>query len=231
METVSTKANTLALTSPKRSAICTALLASMLIASPLILSSCGFHLRGYDSPMTYSAQNTVLSLDDNNPVSFRLKLPLKQRLNAVGVTVVDDIGRQINNSDKQYTSSIRVENVQLRRYELVGVLTEVRLVLAADVFYETLNNTQGQPTEPMTVKNKVQVERTYQFDEASVSIEDKQGKQVQDWLYENLAQRITDQYVALSLPRVTPVAKPSDPSKVSVLVPTEAAAGTTESAP
>ncbi|HBH33842.1 MAG TPA: hypothetical protein DDW38_04755, partial [Psychrobacter sp.] len=124
----------------KRGALCTALVSVALLGSPLILSSCGFHLRGYDSPMTYAVQSTALTINDDDPVSFRLKLPLKQRLNAVGVNVVDDIGRQINSSEKQYTSSIRVENVQLRRYELVGVLTEVRLVLSADVFYETLNN-------------------------------------------------------------------------------------------
>lgn len=214
----------------KRGALCTALLTAALVAAPLMLSSCGFHLRGYDSPMTYVAQTTSLSLNDNDPTSFRLKQPLTQRLNAVGVNVVDNIGRQINSSDKQYTSSIRVENVKLKRYELVGVLTEVRLVLSADVFYETLNNDQGQASEPMIVKNQVQVERTYQFDEASVSTDDKQGKQIEEWLYRNLAQRITDQYVALNLPRVAPKAKQDD-SKIAVLVPTDSDSPTAESTP
>ena len=214
----------------KRGALCTALLTAALVAAPLMLSSCGFHLRGYDSPMTYVAQTTSLSLNDNDPISFRLKQPLTQRLNAVGVNVVDNIGRQINSSDKQYTSSIRVENVKLKRYELVGVLTEVRLVLSADVFYETLNNDQGQASEPMIVKNQVQVERTYQFDEASVSTDDKQGKQIEEWLYRNLAQRITDQYVALNLPRVAPKAKQDD-SKIAVLVPTDSDLPATESTP
>ncbi len=214
----------------KRGALCTALLTAALVATPLILSSCGFHLRGYDSPMTYVTQSTSLSLNDNDPTSFRLKQPLTQRLNAVGVNVVDDIGRQINSSDKQYTSSIRVENVKLKRYELVGVLTEVRLVLSADVFYETLNNDQGETDEPMIVKNQVQVERTYQFDEASVSTDDKQGKQIEEWLYINLAQRITDQYVALNLPRVAPKAKQDD-SKIAVLVPTDSTSPAAESTP
>lgn len=214
----------------KRGALCTALLTAALVAAPLMLSSCGFHLRGYDSPMTYVAQTTSLSLNDNDPTSFRLKQPLTQRLNAVGVNVVDNIGRQINSTDKQYTSSIRVENVKLKRYELVGVLTEVRLVLSADVFYETLNNDQGQASEPMIVKNQVQVERTYQFDEASVSTDDKQGKQIEEWLYRNLAQRITDQYVALNLPRVAPKAKQDD-SKIAVLVPTDSDLPATESTP
>ena len=230
MTHLSAQTETRSVATNKRGALCTALLTAALVGAPLMLSSCGFHLRGYDSPMTYAVQSTRLSLNDNDPTSFRLKQPLTQRLNAVGVNVVDDIGRQINSSDKQYTSTIRVENIRLKRYELVGVLTEVRLVLSADVFYETLNNTQGQPNEPMTVKNQVQVERTYQFDEASVSTDDKQGKQIEEWLYRNLAQRITDQYVALNLPRVAPEAKPDD-SKIAVLVPTDSASADTESTP
>ncbi|HAO59762.1 MAG TPA: hypothetical protein DCQ89_05355 [Psychrobacter sp.] len=230
MTHLSAQTETRSVATNKRGALCTALLTAALVGAPLMLSSCGFHLRGYDSPMTYAVQSTRLSLNDNDPTSFRLKQPLTQRLNAVGINVVDDIGRQINSSDKQYTSTIRVENIRLKRYELVGVLTEVRLVLSADVFYETLNNTQGQPNEPMTVKNQVQVERTYQFDEASVSTDDKQGKQIEEWLYRNLAQRITDQYVALNLPRVAPEAKPDD-SKIAVLVPTDSASADTESTP
>lgn len=230
MTHLSAQTETRSVATNKRGALCTALLTAALVGAPLMFSSCGFHLRGYDSPMTYAVQSTRLSLNDNDPTSFRLKQPLTQRLNAVGINVVDDIGRQINSSDKQYTSTIRVENIRLKRYELVGVLTEVRLVLSADVFYETLNNTQGQPNEPMTVKNQVQVERTYQFDEASVSTDDKQGKQIEEWLYRNLAQRITDQYVALNLPRVAPEAKPDD-SKIAVLVPTDSASSDTESTP
>lgn len=228
MTHLSAQTETRSVATNKRGSLCTALLTAALVGAPLMLSSCGFHLRGYDSPMTYAVQSTRLSLNDNDPTSFRLKQPLTQRLNAVGINVVDDIGRQINSSDKQHTSTIRVENIRLKRYELVGVLTEVRLVLSADVFYETLNNTQGQPNEPMTVKNQVQVERTYQFDEASVSTDDKQGKQIEEWLYRNLAQRITDQYVALNLPRVAPEAKPDD-SKIAVLVPTDSASSDTES--
>ena len=230
MTHLSAQTETRSVATNKRGSLCTALLTAALVGAPLMLSSCGFHLRGYDSPMTYAVQSTRLILNDNDPTSFRLKQPLTQRLNAVGINVVDDIGRQINSSDKQHTSTIRVENIRLKRYELVGVLTEVRLVLSADVFYETLNNTQGQPNEPMTVKNQVQVERTYQFDEASVSTDDKQGKQIEEWLYRNLAQRITDQYVALNLPRVAPEAKPDD-SKIAVLVPTDSASADTESTP
>jgi len=207
------------------------LITAVLLGSPLLLSSCGFHLRGYDAPMAYSVGSTVLSINEDDIVSFRIKRPLKQRLNAVGINVVDDIGRQINSSNQLYTSTIKVSNVQLKRYELVGVLTEVRLVLSADVIYETLNNSDGASSAPMIVKNKVQVERTYQFDEASVSIEDKQGAQIQDWLYDNLSQRIADQYVALSLPRVAPEASAKQNPKPLVVAPKSDASTNAELVP
>lgn len=212
---MTTKATTQKAT-PKRLAV--TLLAGLSILSPLMLSGCGFHLRGYDVPMTYAVGSTVLSIGDD-AVSFRLKLPLKEKLNSVGIRVVDDIGRQINTSNQLYTGTIRVDNVRFRRYELVGVLTEVRLVLAADVTFETLDNIEGQSGKPMIVKNNIQVERSYQYDEASVSIEDKQGQQIRDWLYDSLSQRITDQYVALSLPRVAPSAKTTDFGVPATIVP------------
>ena len=217
--------------SDKHRGLSTMLITAVLLGSPLLLSSCGFHLRGYDAPMAYSVGSTVLSINEDDIVSFRIKRPLKQRLNAVGINVVDDIGRQINSSNQLYTSTIKVSNVQLKRYELVGVLTEVRLVLSADVIYETLNNRDGASSAPMIVKNKVQVERTYQFDEASVSIEDKQGAQIQDWLYDNLSQRIADQYVALSLPRVAPEASAKQNPKPLVVAPKSDASTNAELVP
>ncbi|MGO1781316.1 MAG: hypothetical protein ACTHZO_03010, partial [Moraxellaceae bacterium] len=80
-----------------------------------------------------------------------------------------------------------------------GVLTEIRLVLSADVSYQTMED-----DEPVTLSNTIRVERSYQYNEASVSTDDQQGDQTRDWLYNSLARRITDQYVALSLPKVAP---------------------------
>ena len=100
----------------------------------------------------------------------------------------------------------------MQKYELVGVLTEVRLVLSADVTYQTLQTEVSSTGSrmPVIVKSPVQVERSYQFNEASVSVEDQQGEHVKDWLYDALARRITDQYVALSLPKVAPSAVTSN---------------------
>lgn len=186
-------------------------LATMLLAAlPLItvlgatatLSGCGFHLRGYDAPLHFDTAKTAVIIEDNR-ISFPLKLPLTRRLQAIGVDVVDGMAlienaNSVNNSAEDI-ATITVTNVRFKRYELVGVLTEIRLVLSADVTYTTVKN-----GKPATLTNPIQVERSYQYNEASVSTDDQQGGQIRDWLYDSLAKRITNQYVALELPKVAP---------------------------
>lgn len=189
-------------------------LATLLVASlPLLtvvstaslLTGCGFHLRGYDAPLRFDVAKTAIIIEDNR-ISFPLKLPLTRQLEALGVDVVDGISMiesatnsTANNTDAEQIATINVNNVRFRRYELVGVLTEIRLVLSADVTYKTIQNGQ-----PVILTNPIQVERSYQYNEASVSTDDQQGSQIRDWLYDSLARRITDQYIAIGLPKVAP---------------------------
>ncbi|MEZ7500864.1 hypothetical protein QO189_00100 [Psychrobacter sp. Arc29] len=190
--------------------------AALLAALPMFailgatagLSGCGFQLRGYDTPMLLNDSKTAVIIEDNR-TSFPLKLPLTRRLITLGVDVidnmtVDDVIRSNQQADAKPIAAIDISNVRFKRYELVGVLTEIRLVLSADVSYQTIEN-----GKPVTLTNPIQVERSYQYNEASVSTDDQQGDQIRDWLYDSLARRITDQYVAISLPKVAPAAKQS----------------------
>lgn len=188
------------------------------------LSGCGFQLRGYDTPMLFDIAKTAVIIEDNR-TAFPLKLPLTRRLEALGLDVIDnmtlaDIANNSNNVGADPIAAITVNNIRFKRYELVGVLTEIRLVLSADVSYQTIEN-----GKPVTLSNPIQVERSYQYNEASVSTDDQQGNQIRDWLYDTLARRITDQYVAISLPKVAPASanKSSQtlksPEKTAVIVP------------
>ncbi len=170
------------------------LVAAVLATSSFGLTGCGFHLRGFEAPLHFDVAKTVVNLEDNK-TAFPLKLPLSKRLKALGVDVIDGMSVSSDNLPAEPLAAITVKNIQFRRYELVGVLTEIRLVLSADVTYQTLQN-----GEPVTLSNPIQVERSYQYNEASVSTEDQQGSQIRDWLYDSLARRISDQYVAIGLP-------------------------------
>ena len=171
-----------------------------VLGTTATLSGCGFQLRGYDAPLTFNVAKTAVIIEDNR-TSFPLKRPLTRRLEALGIEVVDSIAviENANRADADQIAAITVNNVRFKRYELVGVLTEIRLVISADVSYQTLEN-----GKPVTLTNPIQVERSYQYNEASVSTDDQQGAQIRDWLYDSLARRITDQYVAISLPKVAP---------------------------
>ncbi|WP_296243348.1 MULTISPECIES: hypothetical protein [unclassified Psychrobacter] len=184
-------------------ALLTALPMVTVLGTGLSLSGCGFQLRGYDVPMLFDVNKTAVIIEDNR-TSFPLKLPLVSRLKALGVEVIDnmtlaDVASNNQKADADPISTITVNNVRFKRYELVGVLTEIRLVISADVSYKTVEN-----GNPVTLTNPIQVERSYQYNEASVSTDDQQGDQIRDWLYDSLARRITDQYVAISLPKVAP---------------------------
>jgi len=197
-----------------------------VLGATTALTGCGFQLRGYDTPMHFDIAKTAIIIEDNR-TSFPLKLPLTRRLEALGVDVVDSMAlientndNTVNNTvDNKYAdkiATITVNNVRFKSYELVGVLTEIRLVLSANVTYQTMRNGQ-----PVTLTNPIQVERSYQYNEASVSTDDLQGTQISDWLYESLARRITDQYVAIGLPKVAPASanKLSQSSKGSAVTP------------
>ena len=190
-----------------RHKLATALLASLpmlaIVGATASLSGCGFQLRGYDAPMLFDVAKTAVIIEDNR-TAFPLKLPLTKRLEALGVDVITnmtltDVASNNQNVGAETIAAITVNNVRFKRYELVGVLTEIRLVISADVSYQSIDN-----GKPVTLSNPIQVERSYQYNEASVSTDDQQGDQIREWLYDSLARRITDQYVAIALPKVTP---------------------------
>ena len=196
-----------------RQKLATALLASLpmlaIVGATASLSGCGFQLRGYDAPMLFDVAKTAIIIEDNR-TSFPLKLPLTKRLQALGVDVIDnmtlaDVASNNQKVGAETIATITVNNVRFKRYELVGVLTEIRLVMSADVSYQSVED-----GKPVTLTNPIQVERSYQYNEASVSTDDQQGDQIRDWLYDSLARRITDQYVAIALPKIAPnSAKPA----------------------
>ncbi|MGP5493582.1 LPS-assembly lipoprotein LptE [Psychrobacter celer] len=203
--------------------LATALLAALpmmtVLGATTALSGCGFQLRGYETPMLLDVAKTAVIIEDDR-TSFPLKLPLTQRLKALGAEVMsnmtlDDVARNNRQAHAEPIAVIDISNVRFKRYELVGVLTEIRLVLSADVSYQTFEN-----GKPVILKNAIQVDRSYQYNEASVSTDDQQGDQIRDWLYERLARRITDQYVAISLPKVPPSNKQAVPMINSATAPT-----------
>lgn len=179
------------------------ILASVLLSQ---VSACGFHLRGYSSPMSQHIPTTRLVFG-TSPEDLAVKSALKRQFSQLSVSVKDneitatttaaEIS-QANANSATMQPSITVSNIRLQTYQLRGILTEIRMVMSADVSYVTPHNGQL-----ITTKNNIQVQRSYQYDQATVATDNPQADQIKVWLYDNLAQRIADQYMALTLPRVT----------------------------
>lgn len=166
---------------------------SVLIASSLVLSGCGFKLRGYQGyqPLISTNNQTVIIHTDDNKVIYAIKAPLEQKLQALGVNTLPQNIEVDNNG--LHASSIKIENIEFKQYELLGVLTEIRVIISANVSYQLTTNGTNK-----NVQDSIQIERSYQYNEASISVENQQNKQTKQWLYDALAQRIADQYFALS---------------------------------
>ncbi len=157
----------------------------------LQMTACGFHLRGYQTPMSQNIPNTTL-IFSNSRADIALKNALNDKFSLLAIKTTTD-----NNTPNNQTPSIEVKNIRLQNFQLRGVLTEIRMVMSADVTYHILQN-----GKIINKTNTIQVQRSYQYDQASVNIDNPQADQIQNWLYDNLAERIADQYMALSLPQV-----------------------------
>ncbi|WP_066801592.1 hypothetical protein [Moraxella oblonga] len=151
---------------------------SISCVSVLALSGCGFALRGTDKSLHVAPQHQSVELtSDETADAFALKQPLTKHLQVRGITT---------NSANNH---IHLQNVRFRRYDFVGTLTEVRLVLMADVVYQFGDKKYQYP---------LQVERSYQYNEASVVTDDGQDRQTRVWLYDHLSERIAEQYRAIA---------------------------------
>lgn len=157
-----------------------ALSISLMAVGALSLTACGYQLRGMgeNSLKLAPAYSQVNITTEDNALAYGFKHKLATRLAQLGVST---------NSDATHT--IMVQNLRYRRYELLGVLTEVRLLMMADVTYQINGKSVTYP---------IQVERSYQYNEAGVATSDQQGEQAQAWLQDNLAERIAEQYYAMS---------------------------------
>lgn len=151
-----------------------------------LLTGCGFQLRGYSNPVSQIQHHTQLNFG-NSSTDIAVKNTLKQQLNQLGIPTSENQSNRIHSPNQ-----IKVSNIQLQTYQLRGLLTEIRLVMTADVHYEVLQQGKLQ-----NIHNTIQVQRSYQYDQATLATDNPQAEQITLWLYDNLAERIVNQYMAL----------------------------------
>lgn len=174
------------------------------------LSGCGFQLRGYHNTerlkMVRSLPATQLVFG-NAPEDVAVKNALKHQFALMTLPTVDGPTLTNNSSalvDTKGQPTIQVRNIQMQTYRLRGLLTEIRMVMSAEVTYQFQQN-----GAPKIVKNTIQVQRSYQYDQANVATDNPQAEQIKVWLYDNIAQRVAEQYLALAVPTTLPAKLPT----------------------
>lgn len=181
------------------------------------LSACGFHLQGqqpHASANTHtsniSTQLPVLIDAQTSKSAYALRLSLLKQL-----TRYDADAHIADTNDQQEQATlaslgveaanrISIDDVSIQKYQLAGLLTEVRLTMTAKIRYHihnhvhNIHDTSTTHDGTFTHHRTLMVERSYQYNQTSVSVEDLQRTQTEIELYHAMAQRIADQYIALS---------------------------------
>lgn len=159
----------------------TKITALALCVATLLMTGCGYKLRGTAEPTSHSTASSHakyakgVALNVNDGVLYA---HLKKELALAGIR-----------PNPAHTNQIHIEHHEFSRYELVGVLSEVRLVLTAKVRYEL----DGKPHHHTLATTK-----SYQYNEAGVSTQDKEEARVREWLYADMARQVSEQFYTLS---------------------------------
>lgn len=145
----------------------------LMLLLVLAVSSCGFTPRGYLNP----SQSPPLAAVDIASDDVALTQALKRQFTLLGMQTVNDA-----------QSDVKLTHVELQRYQLAGVLSEVRLVLSAKASYAIDGVWHTYP---------IVVSKSYQHNKANLSVDDSEGEQALKWLQQTLASRVAEQYHAL----------------------------------
>lgn len=166
----------------------------VVLLNTLALTGCGYHLRGYDKPVF---QNSTIDLkiananEIHNKTSRNLEKHITTRLLVLGATVNSNYSKRNNLSQLTNTqpndmqTQVTVNNINLRKHRLVGTLTEIQLLMTADVIISTKNK------KPLT--RMLQVQRSYQYDQATVNTANQQEGRIIELMNEAMADKVARQ--------------------------------------
>lgn len=145
----------------------------------LLLPACGYHLRGSTSnPVQLAESYKHVQLIYDDKIDARIADKLTESLLQSGISPAQQ-------SDNQ----IKISQLKFHQLELVGVLSEVQVVLNAQVDFKI---------QDRYIRLPLQVMHSYQLNEAAVTTNDQQGLQVRTWLQDILAEQIAQRYYALA---------------------------------
>lgn len=162
---------------------------TFILILSLLLASCGFKLRGSEQPV-FVNPNITLNVSHSKQNRL-LKKKIMQQLTVLGASVTDI--KQVNASPQKNLSGqvlldntqVNIVNIKLRKHRLVGRLTEIQLLLTADVIISSNTKTTRQ--------RQLHIQRSYQYDQATVSTKDAEEARIVSLMHEEMASKISQQ--------------------------------------
>lgn len=157
------------------------------------LTSCGFQLRGYDTPV-FKNQHIRVQVENSerihNKTSRNLDKHLTTKLLVLGATVSSSYSKrnklnQVQMPEGKNTTLVKVDDIDIRKHRLVGTLTEVQLHMTANL---TLNAAGRQP-----LTRRLQLQRSYQYNQATVNTANQQEGRIIALMHAAMADRIAQQ--------------------------------------
>lgn len=169
-----------------------ACIATATLCGAVMLSSCGYHLRGYDSPV-FQNKYIVLNVDKANQIhnktSRNLEKHITNKLLVLGASVESNYSKRNNlysaAPKNTSTTQVQVNAIDLRKHKLVGTLTEIQLIMTTDIRISS--------THKGSLDRTLQVQRSYQYDQATVNTENQQEDRIIELMNEALADKVVRQ--------------------------------------
>lgn len=170
----------------------------------IALTGCGFALRTAPSaqpttnptPIVLNINSTDqdLILAINTALSQKLAQPITQPITQLDTPTPMTANTTAN---AKTTADIELNNITLQRYELLGVLSEIRLVLSGTVSYPSHSipsHSNSSHSSPIYSKQSYPVSVSYSYQHNEATIAQDNDNAIRAWLYNEFASQIAEQY-------------------------------------
>lgn len=159
----------------------------------LLLTACGFQLRGSQINSIQNQQSIQVVLNVTNTNQAHLTKKIKQQLLVSGTKVTFKTNKAQPNIPINGQIQLGVNNIYLRKHQLVGKLSEIQLLLTADIQLKKTKTSQNKPSGWKTRARRIEVQRSYQYNQESVSSNKQQERHIIDIMQQEMAEKITQQ--------------------------------------
>jgi len=153
----------------------------LMLFSVSLLSGCGFHLRGYDTPQ--KAQFNTIKLTGLEAVSQNIKTALSEQLDASGVTIVSSLAAAELELKLQKTYLHRSKTSYTGTGDVASVLITLKQAFAVEEV----------ATEKLMLTGKAVAYRDHQIDNTALLASNRELQEINQQMAAEVVRQMVDQ--------------------------------------